>query len=161
MKKGIVLLGLLISTCALAQEPWGVYTPTNTSHSTSDSVQLDTIKTIDFNKNGSVTINKDARIDKATDLQKGNIKMVKSGYRVQIKLSPSKDEVNRLRARFIQIYDKTPAHVEYNQPNFVLKVGDYYTRQQALEFKYEIAENFPAAIVVRDKIELPKLPENL
>jgi len=156
--RGIILfIAIITSVSAIAQEDWTRYQPTDSTAIAADTVQYDTVRKIHFNKNGAVTINKDARIDHLTDLKRGNIKISKTGYRVQIRLSQQKDEINLLRARFIKTYDNYSAHVDYNQPNFVLKVGDFYTRQQALEFKYEIAEQFPAAIVVKDNIELPKL----
>lgn len=150
----IFCLGML---SAFAQESWTLYQPAGGDSVNGDTVLLDTIRNIEFNGNGQVTINKDPRLDNVTDLKRGNVNLTKPGYRVQIRLCQQKDEVNLLRAKFIQLYDNHNAHVQYNQPNFVLKVGDFYTRQQALEFKYDIAEHFPEAIVVRDNIELPKL----
>ncbi|MFT7613514.1 MAG: hypothetical protein ACI9J3_002489 [Parvicellaceae bacterium] len=160
--RGIILFIVIIaSVSAIGQEEWTGYQPTDSIVVAGDSIQYDTVRQIDFNKNGTVTINKDARIDHLTDLKRGNKTIMKTGFRVQIRLSQQKDEINVLRARFISSYENHRAHVDYNQPNFVLKVGDFYTRQQALEFKYEIAEIFPAAIVVKDNIELPKLESDL
>ena len=89
--------------------------------------------------------------------KKGNRNLSKPGYRVQILLSHKKNEVNTKRAEFLRHYDDCSAHIIWQQPNFSLKVGDFYTRQQAVEFKYEIVEHFPSAIVVKDNIILPKL----
>ncbi len=151
----------LIVLTAQAQEPWTLYQPSDQDSTVmTDTVKLDTIRAIDFNKRGQVTIYKDSRIDAAAQLDKGPVKMQRPGYRVQIRLSQDREEINLLRAKFLKIYDTHTAHVQYDQPNFTLRVGDFYTRQQALEFKYEIAEHFPSAIVIEDSIELPKLDDN-
>ncbi|MDG2331123.1 MAG: hypothetical protein P8M05_05985 [Flavobacteriales bacterium] len=158
MKITIVLLAAIITLESFAQEAWTLYRPTDSTMEVSaDTIKFDTIYTLDFSKSGVVNVFKDTRIDTITALKKGNRNLSKPGYRVQILLSHKKNEVNTKRAEFLRHYDDCSAHIIWQQPNFSLKVGDFYTRQQAVEFKYEIVEHFPSAIVVKDNIILPKL----
>jgi len=151
---------LIMPFCATkAQEQWTLQsTHDSLAEIAADTVQYDTIRSIEFTNAGKVTIHKDPRIDQVTLLERGNVTLTKSGYRVQVLLSQKKDEVNQLRAKLIKQNREHNVYIIWQQPNFSLKIGDFYTRQQALEFKYEISEQYPAAIVVRDNIQLPKLP---
>lgn len=151
---------LMVSTAFHAQdENWRLFKSSDPV--AADSVKAekhDTITSLSSSQ-GAVKIIKDARIDKVTDLERGAVSIKKPGYRVQLKLSQTKEEVNTLRAQFLRIHKDHKSHIEYRQPNFILKVGDFYTRQQATEFKYELLAAFPDATVIKDDIELPKLPE--
>jgi hypothetical protein len=151
---------LIIPFCATkAQEQWTLQsTHDSLAEIAADTAQYDTIRSIEFTNEGKVTIHKDPRIDQVTLLERGNVTLIKSGYRVQVMLSQKKDEVNQLRAKFIKQNRGHNVYIVWQQPNFSLKIGDFYTRQQAMEFKYEISEQHPAAIVVKDNIQLPKLP---
>ena len=158
MKTTIVLLAVMFALESFAQEAWTLYRPVDsTTEATTDTIKIDTIYALDFSNTGVVNVYKDSRIDSITSLKKGNINLSKPGYRVQILLSHKKNEVNTKRAEFLRYYDEHNAHIIWQQPNFSLKVGDFYTRQQAVEFKYEIVKHFPAAIAVKDNIILPKL----
>ena len=160
MKSTIVLLAVLFAVQSLAQEAWTFYHPIDSAASLDTTAfKSDTIYALDFSKKGVINVYKDLRIDTITALKKGNINLSKPGYRVQILLSHKKNEVNAKRAEFLRYYDDCSAHIIWQQPNFTLKVGDFYTRQQAVEFKYEIAKKFPSAIVVKDNIALPKLQD--
>ncbi len=151
-----VLLGL--GTSAQDTEPdWRLYHKPTTANN-GDSTSYDTITSVDFNKTGVVTYKKDPRIASVNEKLKDNLTIELPGYRVQLKLSQDRTSVNLDRARFLKLETDHKAHVDYNAPNFLLKVGDFSTRQQAVELKYELQEIFPGAIVVSDGIELPNLP---
>lgn len=171
MKKGLVIAFALVSGGGFAQEEnWRLF---KSSEKANDSVyqensfgldttiRKDTIRTIKASNPGTINIHKDPRIAGVTELKKGATVINKPGYRIQLKMSDQKEEVSTIRAQFLKGTTMHKAHMEYVAPNFVLKVGDFYTKQQALEFMYEIKEFFPEALLVRDNIELPKLPDNL
>lgn len=160
MKLFLLMCVLSLGTMGYSQDNWRLFRSSEkTAKDTVADEPTDTIRSLEFDKDGKVAIFKDVRINKVTELTRGQLNITKPGFRVQLKLGQTKEEVNSLRAAFLRIYSDHKAHIEYRQPNFILKVGDFYTRQQALEFKYKVIEQFPDAIVIKDNIELPKLPE--
>lgn len=79
------------------------------------------------------------------------------GYRVQIYSGNGKNasrETNRVRMQFISKYKKTKAHLEYKNPYFRVKVGNYRTKSEALFFLSQIKEDYPGAYIVKDIIDI-------
>ena len=117
--------------------------------------QADTLKA------GEVVIHKDSRID-------GLVKYVGSahspetsvkldGYRVQLYFNNDKAICNQARSRFLSITNDVRAYIQYQAPHYRLRVGNFRTLLQAEKFKKEISGQFPDAITVNDKIDLPKV----
>lgn len=111
---------------------------------------------------GEIKINKDSKID---DLVKelGTVKPGKAnvqidGYRLQIIASSNKDLVTGERSKFVATYPSIRPYMKYDQPNFRLRVGDFRTKLEAQKLQNDLKDVFPYAIVVKDKIELPKIP---
>ena len=46
------------------------------------------------------------------------------GYRVKIHFSADRSKANEMKARFSSKYNDVPTHDDYQQPNFVVNVGD-------------------------------------
>lgn len=82
------------------------------------------------------------------------------GYRVQIYFgsgSNSQKEANRVKSEFLNLYQDTHAQVDWIQPYFKTRVGNYRTRLEAEKFLNTISGNFPESFIVPTQIELPKL----
>ncbi len=112
---------------------------------------------------GKVKINKDSRIDKLSkDLGTPNdgISVKINGYRVQLIASSKKGSVDGERAKFVGIKNDIPTYVDYRQPNFRLRVGDFKTKLEAQKLQHEIKDIFPSAIIITDLIELTKIKIN-
>lgn len=117
--------------------------------------------TLDFNtKPGQVKVNQDNRVDKITEFigtpQGANPVKIK-GYRLQLFFSTDKDQVNQKRGEFLSRTKNLPAYIDYLQPNFRLRGGDFRTKLQAQKLQEELKNDFPDAIIVEDWIELPAL----
>lgn len=112
---------------------------------------------------GDVTIHKDARIDalvaKQGEITPPAIKPEIEGYRIQLFFDSDREKVNAARAKFIAAFPKTDTYVEYNAPNFFLKVGDYRTKLEAEKVKSEIEGDFPTSFVIQEKINLPRIEQ--
>lgn len=127
------------------------------------SNQKITTLSLDFNqsKPGEVKVNKDERIQDLTKFvgtpQKGSPNVQIKGYRVQVFFDSDKDQVNQKRSDYLARHSENPAYVDYLQPNFRLRVGNFRTRLQAQRWQDEIKNDFPDAIIVEDWIDLPKL----
>lgn len=117
---------------------------------------------LDFNaKPGEVKVQQDARIDKITQFigepQGVNPGVKIKGFRVQLFFDTDKDQVNQKRADYLARYNDKPAYVDYLQPNFRLRVGNFRTKLQAQKWQDEVKNDFPDAIIVEDWVDLPEL----
>ena len=79
------------------------------------------------------------------------------GYTVQIEVSQQKEIIKKARYRFLKSYPDMPLDEYYNQPNTYLYGGRFYDKNTAYEFKQNLTQYFPDAIVIRKKMDLPPL----
>ena len=101
-----------------------------------------------------------AKLEEFVRTGEGSVEGVKmDGYRVLIFFDQSKSVSESAKARFLSIYPEHKAYVDYMAPNYRVRVGNFRTKLEAEALKAELLANFPTAIVIADKIQLPKLPE--
>jgi len=74
------------------------------------------------------------------------------GYRIKIHFGVEKDQARAVRAKFSSKFADLDTYEEYQQPNFVVLVGDYKTKLEAFESLKNIQVEFPGAFIVKDKI---------
>lgn len=74
------------------------------------------------------------------------------GYRVQIIASTVRKTVLDSKAIFSDQYPNVKTYTIYQQPYFKLRVGDFETRIEAIQFLNKISDVFPSAFVVQDDI---------
>lgn len=79
------------------------------------------------------------------------------GYRVKIHFSADRSKANEVKARFSSKYNDVPTHDDYQQPNFVVNVGDFKTKLEAYELLKKIQVDFPYAFIVKSKVRPTKL----
>lgn len=113
-----------------------------------------------FNEN-PVRIYKDSRIDTLITRIYGRTddKPKMSGYRIQIYSGSNKKESLKAKSDFLQSYDNIPIYLDYQQPNYKIRVGDFRNRVEAQKLYNALLkeENFKAVIIVPDEIYLPEL----
>jgi len=56
------------------------------------------------------------------------------------------------------LYPSYATYLDYQAPNFKVRVGDFKKRMDAEELLLEIRKAFPAAYIVPDEVELDRLP---
>lgn len=79
------------------------------------------------------------------------------GYRIKIHFGSDKTKAREVKSKFLSKFPDIYAYEEYQQPNFVILVGDYRSKPEAYgEFK-KIQIEFPNAFIVKDKIRPPRL----
>jgi hypothetical protein len=81
------------------------------------------------------------------------------GFRVQICTesgNSARDLANGQKAQFYNKYEGKKAYLEWESPNFKVRVGDFKNRLEATLFWKQLSEDFPAAYVVMDEIKLYK-----
>jgi hypothetical protein len=79
------------------------------------------------------------------------------GYRIRIYSESgigSKEEQQRVRARFLSLYPDIDAYYRYDEPFFKVYVGDCRTRSEALKLYDRVKKNFPNPILVEDYINI-------
>ena len=79
------------------------------------------------------------------------------GFRIQIYSSsgPSarKDALDK-ESEFLKLYTDGRSYTQWNYPNWVVRLGDFRTHLEALEFHHEIRQIFPASFIVKDEINV-------
>lgn len=80
------------------------------------------------------------------------------GYRIQIGLFPGRKgrtKAYSLKSDYLIKYpDKTDVYVSYSAPYFNVRVGNFFTKTQALKEFQEIKKDFPGAFIVEDLITI-------
>lgn len=114
-----------------------------------------------FAQKGDVTITKDERIDYLIK-QRGLIVPPATspqitGYRIQLIFDSNKKLVDDSRSKIVSTYPKMDTYINYNAPHFVLKVGDFRTKQDAERIRDSLLRDFPTSFVIKETINLPRI----
>lgn len=80
-----------------------------------------------------------------------------AGYRVQIHFGAEKAKALEVKTKYSELKKDVPSYLDYQQPYFKIRVGNFRTRLDAYRFLQEISGEFPGAFIVADEIELPQL----
>lgn len=76
------------------------------------------------------------------------------GYQIKIHFGIDKDKALAVRSKFMSRFSEYTTHeVQYDQPNWVVLVGDYKTILEAFEVKKKIEGEF-TAFIVKGKIRV-------
>ncbi len=82
------------------------------------------------------------------------------GFRVQIfsdSGNGARERANEKRSSFVSKYPDVPAYLDFNNPNFIVRVGDFRTKLEARKFLNSINVEFPYAFVRKDMIQPPPI----
>lgn len=99
-------------------------------------------------------------LDKATRINK---KEGLTGYRIQIYSGSGQDarkksfEVQTEFQEAFEDFDPDLIYSMYQAPFFKLRLGDYRSKNEAVEFYYQVKKYFPSSYIVKSKINFPKL----
>ncbi|MBI3520795.1 MAG: SPOR domain-containing protein [Bacteroidetes bacterium] len=74
------------------------------------------------------------------------------GYRVKIHFSADKTKAEEVKTKFDNKHADIPTYIDYQQPNFVIIVGDFKTKLEAYELLKKIKEEYPYAFIVKSKV---------
>lgn len=105
---------------------------------------------------GKVTIESSSAIkelvNKRIEYNKAQTKI--NGYRIQIYYGSENGAV-ATRNKFLGIFPNTPCYIEYETPDWKVKVGNYKTKLEADKAREEILLVFDGAFVL--PAEIPKI----
>lgn len=114
-----------------------------------------------FSQEGQVTITKDPRIEGLIGQRSAIIPPATApqmqGYRIQLIFDSEKKVVDDARNKVVAGNQKLDTYVMYNAPHFILKVGDFRTRQEADLMRQQFMVDFPTSFVIRELINLPRI----
>lgn len=79
---------------------------------------------------------------------------VQDGYRIKIHFGVDRDQAQLVKNKFSAKFNEYNTYEEYQQPNFVILVGDYKTKLEAFEAIKKIQVEFPNSFIVKDKIRV-------
>lgn len=79
---------------------------------------------------------------------------MQDGYRIKIHFSVDRDAAENSRTKFTAAFPDIITYLDYQQPNFVVLVGDYRTKLEAFESLKKIQAEFPNAFIVKGKINV-------
>lgn len=80
------------------------------------------------------------------------------GYRIQIYSGLDRKEAEKAMADFnnLKTGSEDRPELEYAQPNFKVKVGNYLEKPKAYELYYKVKGVFPSASIIYEKIKIPR-----
>lgn len=112
------------------------------------------------NMNGKVQVFQDNRLDLIEAELRDQPYIF--GYTLQLEVSQQKSIIKDARYKILKISPNIELDDPYESPNIYLYAGRFYDRSSAYQYKNEISDHFPNAIVVGPKkMDLPviKMPE--
>jgi len=82
------------------------------------------------------------------------------GYRLEIFFNSdrnAREEAMEVKTEFLKRYPDLDAYIQFQAPNFRVRIGNFRTKSEALKVKERIKEYYPNAFRVDDEIRFPEL----
>ena len=116
-----------------------------------------------FNKDSSIIITKNPRLDELIEKQKLQNLVTQSmhGYRIQIYFGGTRQKAADSKLLFNSMYPNIAAYITYQQPNFKVRVGNFLTQREAEPIRKMIAALYPTRgiFLVSDRVEFRPIDE--
>lgn len=107
------------------------------------------------NANSGFTVYQDPKISELQSkyIEYNKKKEFSEGYRIQINYTDIRDEIYRNKGSMYKEFPEIESYVEYEQPYYKLRIGDFKTRLEATYYLQKVVTIYPGAFIVRDKIK--------
>lgn len=79
------------------------------------------------------------------------------GYRIKIHFGTDRVKAREVKTKFSQKFTDYTPYEDYDQPNFIITVGDFRTKLEAFEALKKIQIEFPNGFIVKSKIKPMKV----
>ncbi|MDO9000627.1 SPOR domain-containing protein [Sediminibacterium sp.] len=76
------------------------------------------------------------------------------GYRIKIHFGGDREEAKTIETKFSAKFSDYSIDTEYQQPNFVVLIGDFKSKLEAFESLKKIQIEFPNSFIVKGKIRV-------
>jgi hypothetical protein len=83
-----------------------------------------------------------------------------SGFRLQLYFGSgekARTEAERIKTEFLSSYPDISVYLKFKSPDFIVRVGDFRSRSEALKMQKSLIYQYPNAFIVADDIEMPEL----
>jgi hypothetical protein len=104
----------------------------------------------------NVSYHQDPKVSELTDLYKLYNKKndLGEGYRIQISFVNDRQEAYNNKSKLYKEFPGERCYVEYEQPYYKLRIGDYTTKLQAYDRLRSVIGKYPGAFVVKDRVKI-------
>jgi hypothetical protein len=82
------------------------------------------------------------------------------GYRVQFFNGPNRKEAFNAQNRLLQMHPELRTYINYKEPNFKVKAGDFRSRLEASKLIQDLKGIFSSLFIISEKINPPKLADS-
>ncbi|MBL6449673.1 SPOR domain-containing protein [Fulvivirga sp. 29W222] len=118
-----------------------------------DSSSTETVKDFsDVSPTNDVTAKLDAILDEIDELRK-DISYI-DGFTIQVYSGTNSEEARLARGKVYSILPESSPKLKFDEPNFKVKVGEYYSRIEARRSYSQLKKKFPGAIIIPQRIYL-------
>ena len=76
------------------------------------------------------------------------------GYRIQITSNNDRSKIYGIRSEVYGKFSNIKNYLEYDQPYYRLRIGDFETRLDARNYLERVIKHFPSAFIVADDIKI-------
>ena len=86
-----------------------------------------------------------------------------SGFRLQLYFGSGENAHNqavRIKTEFLSSYPDVKTYLLFKSPDFIVRVGNFRTKSEALKMQKSLLYKFPNAFIVADEITFPELLNN-
>ena len=87
-----------------------------------------------------------------------------SGYRLQIYFGSGEKahaQATKIKTDFLSSNPEVKAYLLFKSPDFIVRVGDFRTKSEALKLGKSLTFQYPNAFIVADEIAFPELTNNV
>jgi len=105
-------------------------------------------------QSGEVTVEADSMLKVITNNRVWSRPEKISGYRILLH-NGNKLEAEKVAADFKALFPNQPLIMKWDEPNFKVLGGMFYTRAEAKEYMSKCSRKFPMLIIVNDLVDLP------
>jgi hypothetical protein len=88
--------------------------------------------------------------------EKVTVKISKPGFRVQVYVGKDREEASRIKGICLNLEKDEEAYLDYDRPNYRVKVGNFLNREDAKELYKKLKRRFPEAMIVPDQVTVIK-----
>lgn len=75
------------------------------------------------------------------------------GYRIKIHFGVDRVKAREVRSKFQVKFADINTYEDYDQPNFIIVVGDFRTKLEAFEALKKVQIEFPNSFIIKSKIK--------
>lgn len=90
------------------------------------------------------------------DALKANISFV-DGFTIQVYSGTSSEEAKIAKGKVYSILSEEKPVLKYDEPNFKVKVGKFYSRLEAQKTFAQLKRKFPNSIIIPERIQLSEI----